>query len=270
MPELPEVETVCRGLTPYLQGQRLQSVTAHRLDLRFPLPDFFSERLQGRRITKFTRRAKYILAYLDDGWVWLTHLGMSGKFVINPQQHSKHDHIVLVTLKATLTFNDPRRFGYMDLCEGTRLAHHPHLEKLGVEPLDADFSPAYLMAKLKGKAAPIKAALLDQHIIAGIGNIYACESLYHAGIHPARDAGSLSSHEAEELVDAIKTVLTEAIAAGGSSLRDYSNPSGELGCFQHQFAVYQREGEPCHHDATPIQRIIQSGRSTFFCATCQR
>jgi formamidopyrimidine-DNA glycosylase len=270
MPELPEVETVCRGLTPYLQGQRLESVIAHRPDLRFPLPDFFSERLQGRCITKLTRRAKYIVAHLDDSWVWLTHLGMSGKFVINPQQYGKHDHIVVATAQTTLTFNDPRRFGSMDLCEAKNLQTHPHFLKLGVEPLGQDFSSHYLMAKLKGKAAPIKAALLDQHIIAGIGNIYACESLYRAGIHPARDAESLSDDETEKLVDAIKTVLNEAIAAGGSSLRDYSNPSGELGCFQHQFTVYQREGKPCYLDGTPIQRIIQSGRSTFFCATCQR
>lgn len=279
MPELPEVETVCRGLAARVAGLTLERVTVRRPDLRFPLPVDFAARLTGRRITAIGRRAKYMLWHLDDGTVALGHLGMSGRMVIMDRPNSlpdKHDHLVF-ELEGGLQvrFNDARRFGYFSLTDADGLAGHPHLAELGPEPLEPAFSAAYLAARLAGKQAVIKAALLDQRVVAGLGNIYVCEALYHAGIAPTRLAGLIGPAQLSRLVDAIRDVLGEAIAAGGSSLRDYVQANGELGYFQHSFAVYDRAGQPCPACAQAkrrcaVQRIVQHGRSTFYCSTRQR
>lgn len=285
MPELPEVETVRRGLAMRLEGRLLIRVTQRRPDLRFPLPDRFAERLAGRRVLHLDRRAKYILGHLDDGTVWLIHLGMTGSMVLRqgpPGPPAPHDHVVLETAPTgaepgwTITYNDARRFGFMDLIPGDRLSDHPMLASLGPEPLGNGFNADVLSERLAGKVTPIKAALLDQTVVAGLGNIYVCEALFRAGISPKRLAYTVAGRRAERLVPAIRDVLTEAIAAGGSTLRDYVQSTGELGYFQHSFRVYGREGEPCPGcDCDParsggITRIVQSGRSTFYCARRQR
>jgi formamidopyrimidine-DNA glycosylase len=280
MPELPEVETVCRGLATVMTGQRLARVENRRADLRIPLPAGFAARLEGRRVVKLERRAKYILVRLDDGLTWLIHLGMSGRMGILPKGHNNpplgaHDHVIFETEAGVMVrFTDARRFGLMTFIEG-EAALHPLLAGLGPEPLDAAFTGPVLAAALKGKKTPIKSALLDQTVVAGIGNIYACESLYYSGISPTRLAQAVQGARAEKLVAAIKDVLKAAIAAGGSTLRDHKQPSGELGYFQHNFAAYDREGEPCAICAAAgrsakIKRIVQSGRSTFYCAVHQR
>ncbi|HEY4133614.1 MAG TPA: bifunctional DNA-formamidopyrimidine glycosylase/DNA-(apurinic or apyrimidinic site) lyase [Alphaproteobacteria bacterium] len=280
MPELPEVETVCRGLAPVMTGQRLARVENRRADLRIPLPVGFAARLEGRRVLKLERRAKYILVRLDDGLTWLIHLGMSGRMVIMPKGHNNpppgaHDHVIFETEAGVMVrFTDPRRFGLMTFVEGDAAAH-PLLAGLGPEPLDAAFTGPVLAAALKGKKTPIKSALLDQTVVAGIGNIYACESLYRSGISPTRLAQAVQGPRADKLVAAIKEVLKASIAAGGSTLRDHQLPTGELGYFQHSFAVYDREGEACAICAAAgrkakIKRIVQSGRSTFYCAVHQR
>jgi formamidopyrimidine-DNA glycosylase len=280
MPELPEVETVARGLAAVWEGRTLARVVCRRPDLRKPLPEHFAERLAGRRIDNVGRRAKYLVVRLDGGLVMLGHLGMSGRMVITKGRNEPpgpHDHVEFVTTDGTMvTFCDPRRFGLLDLCEAVRLEAHPLLACLGPEPLDDSFTPAVLAAALEGRNTPIKAALLDQGKVAGLGNIYVSESLFRSGIAPTRAAGSLTTDEIARLVPAIKAVLTDAIAAGGSSLKDHVQPSGELGYFQHSFAVYDREGQPCP-DCTcdigktgGVQRIVQAGRSTFFCARKQR
>lgn len=280
MPELPEVETVRRGLAMRLEGRVLAQVAQYRPDLRFPLPKDFARRLTGRRVLRLDRRAKYILAHLDDDHVWLTHLGMSGSMVLRegpPGPPAAHDHIVLATDDGwTVTYNDVRRFGFMDLIPADRLADHPMLASLGPEPLGNGFNAAVLSERLAGKVTPIKAALLDQTVVAGLGNIYVCEALFRAGISPKRLAHTVAGARAERLVPAIRDVLTEAILAGGSTLRDYVQSSGELGYFQHSFKVYGREGEPCPGcdcdvaRTGGIARIVQSGRSTFHCPRRQR
>lgn len=283
MPELPEVETVCRGLRPKLEGHVLTRVTQRRPDLRFPIPPGFVERLQGRRIESLGRRAKFILATLDDDTVLIAHLGMSGRMTLHEgtPPPGPHDHVEFETDGGwTVRFCDPRRFGLVDLTTTQALGQHRMLRDLGPEPLSDDFSPGYLDRALAGRHTPIKAALLDQKVVAGLGNIYVCEALFRAGVSPRRSAHTIPGRRTERLVPTIKAVLEEAIAAGGSSLRDYVQATGELGYFQHRWQVYGREGEPCGYGAVPggpnrvcegmIRRITQSGRSTFYCGRHQR
>ena len=293
MPELPEVETVRRGLAPILVGNSFARVEQRRPDLRFPLPERFSERLQGRTIEALDRRAKYLLARLDDGEVLIMHLGMTGRFAIDkangvgapgriaraPAQTPKHEHIVFhLRDGSAVRYNDVRRFGIMDLVPSSSLDSHALFKSLGVEPLGDALTSEWLAGKLKGKATSIKAALLDQRLIAGIGNIYACEALHRAAISPLKLAGALTTKtgkptkKTDALVRAIKAVLESAIKAGGSSLRDYRHTDGQLGRFQHRFKVYGREGKPCPRTGCggTVRRNVQSGRSTFFCSTCQK
>ena len=275
MPELPEVETVCRGLATRLEGRRLVRVDVRRVGLRLPFPKGLARRLSGRVVTAIRRRAKYILVHLDDGGVVIAHLGMSGRMVISEAPApapGRHDHLVLETADgAVVTFNDARRFGLVVMSDAAGLVDHPLLADLGPEPLDPAFTPAVLSAALAGRRSPIKAALLDQRVVAGLGNIYVSEALFHAGISPVRESRTVAGAGAEALVPAIRSVLEAAIAAGGSSLRDYVQASGELGYFQHQFAVYGRTGEACPGctcDRTRtggIVRLVQTGRSTFWC-----
>ena len=276
MPELPEVETVMRGLSSRMDGRVLAEVEVRRPDLRWPLPDRMAERLTGRRILGLRRRAKYILVDLDDGTSWMIHLGMSGRMLVSDGPKpplETHDHVVFRTDDGTwVKFNDARRFGMMDLWPTQEVERHKLLKGIGPEPLGNAFNGPALESALAGKYTPIKAALLDQKVVAGVGNIYACEALHRAGIAPRRLALNVWGGRAERLADAVKTVLTEAIAAGGSSLRDHRQVSGELGYFQHTFRVYDREGEGC---PTPecggtVKRLVQSGRSTFYCPRCQR
>lgn len=274
MPELPEVETTRRGLALKLEGRRITRIEARRPDLRFPLPKNFTKTILGRRVEALERRAKYILIRLEGGLVWIIHLGMSGRMVLRagwPNDIGPHDHVIFATDEGwAATFNDTRRFGMMDLVPAGKLAEHRLLKGLGPEPLDDAFTPAVLAAALKGKKAPMKAALLDQTVVAGLGNIYVCEALFRAGIDPKRLAGSVKPEKLAKLVQAIKAVLREAIKAGGSSLRDYVQSDGELGYFQTRFRVYDHEGEPCQACGAPIKRIVQSGRSTFYCGRCQK
>lgn len=287
MPELPEVETVRAGLLPAMEGVRIARAEICRPDLRWPFPHDMAARLTGARVVQLRRRSKYILADLDRGESLIIHLGMSGRMVISglaaphvPGQFhfdhpaaEKHDHVTLhMEGGARITFNDPRRFGAMDLCATNVLDAHPLLASIGPEPLGNDFNAAYLAARLQGRRSPIKAALLDQRIVAGLGNIYVCEALFRAGIHPARAAGRISRARIEALADAIRTTLRAAIEAGGSSLRDYRQANGELGYFQHSFRVYGREGGACVTPGCPasVRRIVQSGRSSFYCPACQR
>ncbi|CAA7612920.1 bifunctional DNA-formamidopyrimidine glycosylase/DNA-(apurinic or apyrimidinic site) lyase [Magnetospirillum sp. SS-4] len=279
MPELPEVETVARGLARVWEGRRFVAVVCRRDGLRHPFPQGFAESLAGRRVERVGRRAKYLVTRLDGGLVMLGHLGMSGRMVISSLRNvppGPHDHVDFVTDDATLvTLTDPRRFGLLTLCRESELDAHPLLAGIGPEPLEPGFDAAALAAALAGRATPVKSALLDQRNVAGLGNIYVCESLFRAGISPLREAGSLSMAECEALVPAIRAVLEEAIAAGGSSLRDHVRPDGELGYFQHGFKVYGRAGQRCPGcPEAPacggIQRIVQAGRSTFYCAERQR
>jgi len=276
MPELPEVETVRRGLQPVLEGRRLERVIQRRPDLRFPLPDGFGQRLTGKRVEAVERRAKFMMVRIEGGDTLLWHLGMSGRVMMFPEAApppEKHDHVEFVTDAGfTVRFNDARRFGFMDLVTADELATHPMLAKLGPEPLGDDFDGAVLAARLKGKVTPIKAALLDQRVVAGIGNIYASEALYKAGISPKRLAKSVQGGRAVKLAAAIKQVLVAAIAAGGSTLRDHRQPNGELGYFQHAFEVYDRAGKPCPgcDCGGAVRQIVQAGRSTFYCAARQR
>jgi formamidopyrimidine-DNA glycosylase len=279
MPELPEVETVMRGLQLRLQGRILLRAVARRPDMRWPLPPGLVTTLTGARVANFRRRAKYILMRLDSGWSVLIHLGMSGRMVVEPVGRNDitlHEHIELETDDGwRVGFVDPRRFGSVDLIETDREDSHRLLAGLGPEPLEDAFSVATLDATLAGKRTPIKAALLDQKVVAGLGNIYVSEALFRAGISPQRLAASIPGARSKRLVPAIKQTLSEAIAAGGSSLRDYVQPDGELGYFQHEWKVYGREGEPCPDcpagKACPgVRRIVQSGRSTFYCPRKQR
>lgn len=275
MPELPEVETVCRGLAVELEGRVLAHVEARRRTLRLPLPRDFAKRLIGRRVLTIRRRAKYILIYMDGGLVLIAHLGMSGRMIVvkdAKMPFDKHDHVVFTAETGTsIRYNDARRFGLMTLTMESELASHPLLAGIGPEPLGNDFNGPTLAARLAGKKTPIKSALLDQSVVAGVGNIYACEALFFAGISPRRLARTVQGERAERLASAIRDVLTRAIAAGGSSLRDHVQPSGELGYFQHAWAVYGREGERCPgcDCAGAIKRAVQANRSTFYCATRQ-
>ena len=283
MPELPEVETVCRGLRAALVGRRLVRVTVRRPDLRFAFPKRFAERLQGRRVVAIGRRAKYILAELDDGAIWMTHLGMAGRMVLGSGSLNEvglHEHVTIETDDGQhVRYIDARRFGFMDLFPKAGLDAHPRLAGLGLEPVGADVAPLtgpVLAGLFAGRLAPLKAALLDQRLIAGLGNIYACEALFRARLSPTRIAGTVTGARAARLAEAIRSVLEDAIAAGGSSLRDYVQTSGELGYFQHSWAVYGREGEACpacncdRRVTGGINRLVQSGRSTFFCVKRQR
>ncbi len=293
MPELPEVETVRRGLQPVMEGSRIARVETRRSDLRWPLPENFAGRLEGNTVTGLGRRAKYLLADLSSGEVLLMHLGMSGSFRVfregderlagrfhhERSRHLTHDHVVFhMANGAIVTFNDPRRFGMMKLVARRELEHEPLLRKLGPEPLGNEFDANMLARACRGKTASLKAALSDQRIVAGLGNIYVCEALHRAGLSPRRRAstvaskGGMSSERAEQLVQAVKAVLADAIAAGGSSLRDHRRIDGELGDFQHDFRVYDREGQPCSTTGCKgtIRRIVQVGRSTFFCPRCQQ
>jgi formamidopyrimidine-DNA glycosylase len=283
MPELPEVETVRRGLAPVMEGQVIARAEVNRPDLRWPFPPAMAERLTGRRVLGLRRRSKYILADLDSGETLLIHLGMSGRmlvsgdplgvFVHDHPAPEKHDHVVLhMDSGARVTFNDPRRFGAMDLVTTDGAETHKLLAGLGPEPLGNDFHETRLVQAFRGRMTPVKAALLDQKTVAGLGNIYVCEALFRAGIAPTRRAGRIAAPRVAALVPIIRQVLRDAIEAGGSSLRDFRQADGELGYFQHSFDVYGREGQPCR---TPgcggtVRRIVQSGRSSFYCAQCQR
>ena len=283
MPELPEVETVRRGLAPVMEGQVIARADVNRPDLRWPFPARMADRLTGQRVERLRRRSKYILADLSSGETLLIHLGMSGRmlvsgdplgvFVHDHPAPEKHDHVVFhMDNGARITFNDPRRFGAMDLMETATAKQHKLLSVLGPEPLGNDFHESHLVGAFKGKMTPVKSALLDQKIVAGLGNIYVCEALFRAGISPRRKAGRIAKPRVAALVPIIRQVLSDAIEAGGSSLRDFRQADGELGYFQHSFDVYGREGEPCRTPGCPgkVGRIVQSGRSSFFCAQCQR
>jgi formamidopyrimidine-DNA glycosylase len=276
MPELPEVETVMRGLQPTVEGRRLTSVETRRLDLRVPFPENFESRLTGRRVQRLWRRAKYIMADLDGGETLVIHLGMSGRIqVYKPRDdigRGKHDHVVFETdAPARIVFTDHRRFGLMTIVGTRSLESHKLFKDLGIEPLSKQFNADYLRQVLKSKKTPIKSALIDQRVIAGLGNIYACEALWRARISPKRKAARLKAASLDVLARAIKEVLKEAVGAGGSSLRDHRHTNGELGYFQKTFAVYDREGQPCmrRHCVGTIKRIVQGGRSTFYCQSCQ-
>ena len=288
MPELPEVETVRRGLAPIMEGAVLNGVELRRANLRFAFPEKFVARLTGVHILSLARRGKYMIAVLSTGEALIMHLGMSGRFTIEGKGpngpgtfvqaqscNPKHDHVVFDLAMADgaaarVTYNDPRRFGFMDLVNYQTLEESRHFAAMGPEPLSNHFSAATLNAALRGRSAPIKAALLDQSVVAGLGNIYVCEALYRSGISPRRRAANVAGCRGDRLYQAVIAVLTDAIEAGGSSLRDFANSQSGLGYFQHNFDVYDREGEACHECKATISRIVQSGRSTFFCSRCQR
>lgn len=294
MPELPEVETVRRGLEPAMAGKRIARVEVRRADLRFPFPDRFAERLAGARVTSLGRRAKYVLVRLATGEVLIMHLGMSGRFsisaprgtarIIGEFEHDTglgdaHDHVVFEMSDGTIiTYNDPRRFGAMDLCPADDLERHKMIAGLGVEPMGNALTPDYLAARARGRTTDLKAFLLDQRIIAGLGNIYVCEALHRTGLKPTRaaaclaTAGGRATVHGERLVPVIRDVLSEAIEAGGSTLRDHRQTDGSLGYFQHRFRAYGRENEACTTTGCRgvIKRVVQAGRSTFYCSKCQR
>jgi formamidopyrimidine-DNA glycosylase len=292
VPELPEVETVRRGLAPAMEGARFKKVETRRKDLRWPFPKDFIKRLEGQKVEGVGRRAKYLTVDVSSGDVLLMHLGMSGSFRVEGGgpvgaqassrrrgKHAAHDHVVLHTGDgARVVYNDPRRFGFMLLIESNELAAHPLLAGLGPEPTGRQLRPERLARRFARRSAPLKAALLDQSAIAGLGNIYASEALWRAGLSPRRAAGTLvrsdgsPTRRLERLVEAVRAVIAEAIRAGGSSLRDYVQTDGALGNFQHRFAVYDREHQPCLKPGCrgTIHRILQSGRSTFYCPECQR
>jgi formamidopyrimidine-DNA glycosylase len=292
MPELPEVETVRRGLAPAMRGARIDKVELRRADIRFPFPPAFAKRLTGQRIVEVKRRAKYLLFQLDGGETLIAHLGMSGSFRMEKTAAStpgkfhherskdpKHDHVILILDNGwVVTYNDPRRFGLMDLALTETLEQHPRIRGLGAEPLAPEFDAVRLAALFAGSRAPLKSALLDQKRIAGLGNIYVCEALFRARLAPSRPAGILAdargapTKAAAAISEAIRAVLEEAVEAGGSTLRDHRQANGELGYFQHVFKVYNREGRPCMRERCRgiIARVTQSGRSTFYCSKCQR
>ena len=271
MPELPEVETTVRGLARYLEGVRLVRVEARRADLRRPFPPGLVQALTGATVTGLTRRAKYGLIHTDRQQTMIFHLGMSGRWRIEPEELGKHDHLVLETAAGhRLSLCDPRRFGSVDLVDEAQLDAWPAFAALGPEPLGDMLTAAHLGAALAGRSAAIKLMLLDQRIIAGLGNIYGCEALFRAGINPSKPAGKVSGPALKRLVPQIIAVIGEAIEAGGSTLRDYAQPDGQLGYFSKRFDVYDRAGEPCTRCGAPIQRFAQGGRSTWHCAKCQK
>lgn len=281
MPELPEVETVRRGLSPAMQGEVIERVTLNRKDLRFPFPEKFAERLEGARVLDVGRRAKFLVLTLDTDETLLMHLGMSGRFLLDGEgfegfTHDNsvkpdHNHVVIrMKNDVNITYNDPRRFGFMELYPTDELEDTVRFIHLGPEPNGNAFSGAYLAQTLTGKKTPIKSALLDQSIVAGLGNIYVCEALFRSGISPRRLASSIKGARAERLAGHVRDVINEAIEAGGSSISDFAKTDGSLGYFQHNFAVYGREGKACNSCGEPIRRIVQSGRSSFYCGKCQR
>ena len=271
MPELPEVETTVRGLARYLDGARLARVTPRRADLRRPFPPDLVQALTGATVTGLSRRAKYGLIHTDRQQTLVFHLGMSGRWRIDPEELGAHDHLVLETDSGhVLALNDPRRFGSVDLIEEARLAEWPAFAALGPEPLGEALSAAHLKAVLTRRGAAIKLMLLDQRIVAGLGNIYVCEALFRARIDPRKAAGQVNAAALARLVPQIKAVIAEAIEAGGSTLRDFAQPDGELGYFSKRFEVYDRTGQPCTRCAAPVERFAQGGRSTLFCAKCQK
>lgn len=275
LPELPEVETVRRGLLPALEGRILKDVIVRRRDLRTPVPQDFEDRVRGRTVKELGRRSKYILLHLDDGTCIIIHLGMSGRIRIetgNPPEPDKHDHIEFLTdSRHCIRFGDPRRFGFVDLIEQGQVDSYPSLAKLGPEPLGAAFTSSLLYERLRGRTTTMKAILMDQRIVAGLGNIYVNEALFRAGIDPQKQAGLLTEKQAARLVEVIRIVLQDAITAGGSSLKDHRQTNGELGYFQHSFQVYARENEECCNCRDGIiKRIVQQGRSTFYCSSCQQ
>lgn len=293
MPELPEVETVRRGLEPAMVGARFTKVAQRRPDLRFPFPERFAERLEGQEVTALGRRAKYLLADLSSGEVLVMHLGMSGRFLVTQgglslmpgefhHEHGSllpHDHVVFgLSNGATVIYNDTRRFGFMDLVPRSGIETSRHFKGMGIEPLGNELSGETIARLFSGKRMPLKAALLDQRLIAGLGNIYVCEALFRTGLHPEAAAGSLvtakgkPTAKAHQLADVIRDVLNEAVTAGGSTLRDHAQVDGSLGYFQHTFRVYDREGEACIAEGCKgkVTRLVQSGRSTFYCPKCQR
>lgn len=271
MPELPEVETTIRGLAPVLEGRRIASIELRRADLRRPFPPDLRQRMTGARVTRLGRRAKYGLIETDRGDTMVFHLGMSGSWRLDPVEIGKHDHVVIETEEGRrLSLNDPRRFGSIDLVPTDRLDTVAPFLLMGPEPLGADFDGAYLAGRLDGRLAPIKALLLDQRIVAGLGNIYVCDALNLARIAPGRAGGHIARARLDLLAASVKTVLEAAIRAGGSSLRNYVRPDGELGYFSSEWRVYGREGLPCPNCAAPIRRRVDGGRSTFHCAKCQR
>ncbi|SFF83680.1 DNA-(apurinic or apyrimidinic site) lyase [Novosphingobium sp. CF614] len=270
MPELPEVETTVRGLTRFLEGRRIARVSVNRPDLRRPFPPDLVQALTGARVTAMGRRAKYGLIHTDRERTMVFHLGMSGRWRIEPERPEKHDHLVIETDAGhVLALNDARRFGSVDLVATAALDSWGPFANLGPEPLGEALSPRQLALALAGRVAPIKQMLLDQSVIAGLGNIYVCEALFRAGIRPDKEAGRVGAAALARLVPAIRAVLTESIAAGGSTIRDYAQPSGELGYFAAAWQVYGREGEPCRCGA-PVLRLVQGGRSTFWCRKCQK
>lgn len=288
MPELPEVETVRRGLAPTLDGAVIGRVEARRPDLRFPFPAGFARRLTGASVQSLDRRGKFLLAPLSTGDALIMHLGMTGRFTVDdarslrPGQFARehgtdprHDHVVFhlktkAGAGATITYNDPRRFGYMDLVAFASIEKSTHFNAMGPEPLGPAFTREHFNQSLKARTGPIKTALLDQRLVAGIGNIYACEALFRAGISPKRRASSVAGRRGERLHEAIIAVLTEAIAAGGSTLQDFAGADGALGYFQHRFDVYGREAQPCGVCGACVRKLTQGGRSTFYCSRCQR
>ena len=281
MPELPEVETVMRGLEPVLVGAQITAVDQRRKNLRIAFPDKMKQRLEGRTVRALRRRAKYILVMLDDDNVLVVHLGMSGRVSIIPAGEAyeiqKHDHLILeLSNGVKIIYNDPRRFGMIFLVPEKDLPDHPSFKSLGPEPLGNEFSGSVLAERLKGKKSGIKQALLDQRVVAGVGNIYACEALYQSGIHPASEAGKITGKKAENLAGAVRDVLSRAIEAGGSTLKDYRHVDGEPGYFQHHFSVYDCENESCPgcdcdiEKTGGIKRIVQSGRSSFYCSKKQK
>jgi formamidopyrimidine-DNA glycosylase len=281
MPELPEVETVRRGLAPAMEGKRILRVATRRKDLRFPFPENFNQRIEGARMKHLGRRAKYLVGELSNGEALIMHLGMTGRFTVSGSKpgkfhheagaDEKHDHVVFeMQGGARVVFNDARRFGFMDLWAVDDLENYPPFAGMGPEPISNAFSGAYLAEAFKGKKTPVKAALLDQTVVAGLGNIYVCEALFRSGISPKKLAGSIRNDRLERLAVEVRKVIEEAIVAGGSTISDFRQSDGELGYFQHSFQVYDREGESCVVCARPVKRLVQSGRSTFYCAGCQR
>lgn len=270
MPELPEVETTVRGLERFIDGARIESVRVNRPDMRFPFPDGLVQSLVGAQVTSLSRRAKYGLIHTSRDTTFIFHLGMSGKWRINPDTPDKHDHLVIEAGGNVFALNDPRRFGYVDLVKSDALDEWRAFAQMGPEPLGPDFSAKHLRAAIKGRKQAIKQLLLDQRVVAGLGNIYVCEALFRAGIDPQKAGGKVTRPMTERLVPIIREVLEAAIADGGSTLKDYAAPDGQLGYFATRFAVYDREGEACQRcEKQTIERITQGGRSTFYCAKCQ-
>ena len=281
MPELPEVETVRRGLAPAMEGKRILRVETRRKDLRFPFPENFNQRIEGAKLTRMGRRAKYLVAELSNGEALIMHLGMTGRFTVSGKQpgdfhhkageSEKHDHVVFAMQGgARVVFNDARRFGFMDLWPAASLDTYAPFAGMGPEPISNAFSGAYLKEAFAGKKTPVKSALLDQNVVAGLGNIYVCEALFRSGISPTKLAGAIRRDKLELLAVEVRKVIEEAIAAGGSTISDYKSTGGELGYFQHSFRIYDREGEPCLACERPVKRLVQSGRSTFYCSACQK